>query len=46
MGGACGTYGGGDVNAGFWLGDLKETDSLENTNLDRDNIKIFYIFNK
>jgi hypothetical protein len=31
MGGACGTYGGrGEVLTGFWWGDLREGDHLEN----------------
>jgi hypothetical protein len=31
MGGACGTYGGGEVHARFWRGNIKETDNLEDT---------------
>jgi hypothetical protein len=38
--------GGGNVNAGFWLGDLRERDHLKDPNLGGDNIKKFYIFKK
>ena len=34
MGGACGTYGRGGVHTGFWWGDLKERDSLEDLGID------------
>jgi hypothetical protein len=35
MGGACSTYGGrGEVYTGFWWGNLKERDHLEDPGLD------------
>jgi hypothetical protein len=34
MGGACNTYGGWEAYTGFWLGNLRERDHLE------DNIKM------
>jgi hypothetical protein len=33
MGGACGTIG-GEVHTGFWWGDLREGDHLENQEVD------------
>jgi hypothetical protein len=33
MGGACSTYG-GEVNAGFWWGNLMEREHLEDTGVD------------
>jgi hypothetical protein len=30
MGGACSTYGGQEVRTGFWWGNLRERDHLEN----------------
>ena len=38
MGGACGTYG-GEVHAGFWWGDLKNGDILEELESDEDKVK-------
>jgi hypothetical protein len=34
MGGACGTYGRGEVHAGFWSVDLREGDCLEDLDVD------------
>ena len=32
---ACGTYGGGEVHSGFWLGNLKERGRLEKLGIDK-----------
>jgi hypothetical protein len=46
MAGACSTYGGGvDVHAGFWWGDLREGDHLEDPSLDW-RIILKWIFKK
>jgi hypothetical protein len=34
MGGAFSTYGGGEVHTGFWWGNLKESDQLEDLGID------------
>jgi len=34
MGGECNTYGGGKVYTGFWWGNLKERDHLEDLGVD------------
>ena len=34
MGGACGTYGGEEMYTGFWWGDLRERDQLEDLDVD------------
>jgi len=34
MGGACSPYGGGEVHTGFWWGNLRERDHLENPGVD------------
>jgi hypothetical protein len=34
MGGACSTYWGGEVHTGFWWGDLRERDNLEDQGVD------------
>jgi hypothetical protein len=34
MGGACGTYGGGEVHTGFWWGDLREGDHVGDPGVD------------
>jgi hypothetical protein len=42
MGGACNRYGGGDVNSGFWWGNQRERDHLEDRGLDgKDTIKLY-----
>ena len=33
----CGTYGGGEVHCGFWLGNLKERGHLEKLGIDKEN---------
>jgi len=40
MGGACSMYGGGERYKGFWWGDLRERNNLEDPDVDGDNIKI------
>jgi len=37
MGAACGTYGGGEVHSGFWLGNLKERGHLEKLSVEKEN---------
>jgi len=44
VGGACGTYGGtGEVHTGFWWGDLRERDHLEDPDVDVENIIKMYL---
>ena len=39
MGGACSTYGGkGEVLTGFWWGNVRETDDLDDQGADREII--------
>ena len=37
MGAACGTYRGGELHSGFWLGNLKERCHLEKLGADKEN---------
>jgi len=46
MGGACSTYGGrGEVYTGFWWGNLRERDNLEDLGID-GRIILRWIFRK
>jgi len=45
MGGACSTYGRGEVHTGWWLGNPRERDHLEDSGLD-GTIILRWIFRK
>jgi len=45
MGGACSTYGRREVHKGFWWGDLREGDNLEDVGID-GRIILQWIFKK
>jgi len=45
MGGACSTYGGGQAYTGFWWGNLRERDHLEDPSID-GRIILRWIFRK
>jgi len=45
MGGACNMYEGGEVHTGFWWGNLRERDHLEDPGIDGRMI-LSWIFSK